>query len=136
MSEERGLLYLDSSALVKLVLPEAETEALFAALQDWPDRVTSELARVEVIRASRRASDDDAVHERATGVLAGLHLLHLDSEILHQASQLSPALLRSLDAIHLASAMSIRSDVEAFAVYDGALADAAHQRGFEVIAPG
>ena len=136
MSEQPGLLYLDSSALVKLVLPEAETEALLAALKDWPDRVASELARVEVIRASRRASDDPAVHQRAADVLAGVHLLQLDSEILHRASELSPALLRSLDAIHLASAVSIRSDVEAFAVYNGALADAARRHGFQVIAPG
>lgn len=135
MTEEPGLLYLDSSALVKLVLPETETEALLAALKDWPDRVASELALVEVMRASRRASDDEAIHRRAADVLGGIHLLRLDSEILRRASELSPALLRSLDAIHLAAALSIQSDVGGFAVYDGTLTDAAREQGFRIIAP-
>jgi hypothetical protein len=54
------LLYLDSSALVKLVLPEAESEALLESLSAWPVRITSDLARVEVVRATRRATQDPA----------------------------------------------------------------------------
>jgi predicted nucleic acid-binding protein len=75
------LLYLDSSALVKLVLPEAEREALLASLSDWPVRVTSELARVEVVRATRRATAQPGAEQRAEEVLAGLHLLKVDDDI-------------------------------------------------------
>ncbi|HEV7515295.1 MAG TPA: hypothetical protein VGR07_03255, partial [Thermoanaerobaculia bacterium] len=67
------LLYLDSSALVKLVLPERESEVLLLSLAAWPACVTSELAGVEVVRAARRSSVDRAVEQRAETVMAGLH---------------------------------------------------------------
>lgn len=136
MSAEAGLLYLDSSALVKLVLPEDETEALLAALPEWPERVSSELALVEVNRAARRASDDPAVHRRAQDVLDGLHLLHLDSTILAEAARLEPPELRSLDAIHLASALALEDDLGALSAYDRNLRDAARERGITVLTPG
>jgi predicted nucleic acid-binding protein len=108
MTEGKGeLLYLDSSALVKLVLPEAESAALLESLAAWPERVSSELARVEVMRAARRASAGPIAERRAEEILAGLHLLKIDSDILGRASRLGPPALRSLDAIHLASALSL-----------------------------
>jgi len=131
-----GLLYLDSSALVKLVLPEAETEALLEALHDWPDRVSSELAVVEVLRAAQRASDDPAVHRRAQDVLDALHLLSLDSTILHEAARLGSSELRSLDAIHLASALSLEEDLGGLSVYDRSLRKAARDLGVRIVAPG
>ncbi len=84
-------LYLDSSALVKLVLPEAESEALARLLEDWEDPVSSTLAVVEVNRATRRASADDAVRRRAGDVVESIHLLEIDDEIpcqsfVHRAS--------------------------------------------------
>lgn len=137
MSEARGeLLYLDSSALVKLVLAEAESGALFKILAAWPDRVSSELARVEVVRATRRASADPGVEERAGQVLASLHLLKIDTDILGRAARLGPPTLRSLDAIHLASALSLGDDLGAMAVYDSGLAAAAAAVGMKVLAPG
>jgi predicted nucleic acid-binding protein len=130
------LLYLDSSALVKLILPEAESGALLESLKSWPACVTSELARVEVVRAARRAAADPAVEQRAEEVMAALHLLRVDTEILDRAARLEPRTLRSLDAVHLASALSLGDDLGAIAVYDAALAAAAAACGLKVVMPG
>jgi predicted nucleic acid-binding protein len=132
----RELLYLDSSALVKLVLPELESAALLKGLESWPARVTSELARVEVLRAARRAAADAAVERRAEQVLAGIHLLRIDDEILDRAARLEPRTLRTIDAIHLASALSLGGDLGAMAIYDAVLAKAATACGMVVTAPG
>lgn len=129
------LLYLDSSALVKLVLPEAESTALLESLAGWPGHVTSELASVEVLRAVRRAAVDPALEERAEEVMASVHLVKVDNEILGQAATLEPRTLRSLDAVHLATALSLGSDLGAVAVYDGPLARAAADCGIKVVAP-
>src|SRR4051794_5246450 len=107
------ILYMDSSALVKLVLPEAESRALVAALEAWPARVSSELAGVEVIRAARRASPEPAVERRAEEVMAGIHLLKIDGDVLERAARLEPRTLRSLDAIHLASVLSLGEELGA-----------------------
>jgi len=128
-------LYLDSSALVKLVLPEAESAALLESLSPWPVRVTSELARVEVVRATRRATPDPAAEQRAEEVLAGLYLLKIDSDILSEAARLEPRALRSLDAVHLASALSLGADLGPIVTYDSNMATAAAGCGLEVLAP-
>lgn len=130
------LLYLDSSALVKLVLPETESAALLESLAAWPACVSSELARVEVVRAARRATIDPTVEQRAGEVLAGLHLLKIDDDILDRAARLEPRMLRSLDAIHLASALSLGEDLGAIAIYDNGFATAAAALGLKVLAPG
>jgi predicted nucleic acid-binding protein len=130
------LLYLDSSALVKLVLPEAETAALLTSLEAWPARVTSELAVVEVLRAARRASMEPGLTQRAEEVLAGVHLLKIDTDLLGWAARLEPRSLRSLDAVHLASALSLGDDLGAIAIYDGPLTAAAAASGLRVLAPG
>jgi len=93
-----GFLYLDSSALVKLVLPEAESEALLELVTQYPDRVSSALAATEVIRAVHRASDLEMAHRRAIQVVEGIHLLTLDESVLFSAAKLPPAKLRTLDA--------------------------------------
>jgi predicted nucleic acid-binding protein len=129
------LLYLDSSALVKLVLPEAESAALLESLAAWPVRVASELATVEVLRAVRRATADPALEQRAEEVLAGVHLLRIDTDILSRAARLEPRTLRSLDAVHLASALSLGEDLGAIVIYDGAFAAAAAASGLQVLAP-
>jgi uncharacterized protein len=129
-------LYLDSSALVKLVLPEAESAALLKSLESWPACVTSELSRVEVVRAARRARTAPKVEQRAEEVMAGFHLLRIDGEILDRAARLEPRSLRSLDAVHLASALSLGDDLGAMAVYDANLSVAAITCGVEVVAPG
>jgi predicted nucleic acid-binding protein len=130
------LLYLDSSALVKLVIVEAESAALLEMIAEWPARVTSELAQVEVLRAARRTRGGPAVEWRAEQVMAAFHLLRIDGRILDQAARLEPRTLRSLDAIHLASAMSLGADLAAMVVYDEALAAAGAAQGLDVLAPG
>ena len=130
-----ALLYLDSSALVKLVVPEPESAALVALLSDWPARVTSHVAVVEVVRAARRASTDGAVHRRAREVMAAVNLIRLREDVLEQAATVRPATLRSLDAIHLACATSLADDIGAFVAYDRTLSAAAEAAGFRVLAP-
>ena len=101
-----GLLYLDSSALVKLVLPEPETGALFELIRLWPERISSSLARIEVLRAVRRAGENVALR-RAEEVVVRVGLLGIDTEILSAATRLEPRELPTLDAIHLATALSV-----------------------------
>lgn len=136
MIETAGsLLYLDSSALVKLVVVEAESDALIDFLGSWPHRLSSALATVEVPRAARRASDDPAVHARAEDVVARLGLLPVEVEVLRRAAALDPGAIRSLDAVHLASALSLGSDLGTMVVYDRRLAEAAAAAGAAVSSP-
>ena len=130
-----GFLYLDSSALVKLVLPEAETDALLVLLHEWEDRVASALAATEVLRAARRASDSELIHRRARRVVEGVHLVTIDDEVLEIAAHLSPATLRTLDAIHVASALVLQPDLGALVAYDTRLIEAAEQNGVAVLSP-
>jgi uncharacterized protein len=131
-----GLLYLDSSALVKLVLPEAETRALLGALSDWPERISSTIAGVEVLRAVRRAGAGERVRERAERVISGIGLVRVDEAVLSGAARLEPAELRTLDAIHLATALSAGEDLCAMICYDDRLAQAASRLGVTMMAPG
>lgn len=128
-------LYLDSSALVKLVVPEAETSALRTFLRNWPRRVTSAIAAAEVIRAARRHSDEPAISRRAEQVLAQVGQIAVSDEVLLAASRCEPAALRTLDAIHLASALALGRDLGAFVTYDDALAEAARSARLDVLAP-
>lgn len=128
------LRYLDSSAIVKLVVPEAETDSLKAYLPHQPDLVSSALARVETLRAVARSSDANAIHD-AEHVLAGITLLDITDAILSVAAQLEPLTLRSLDAIHLASALSLGSDLDGLITYDDRLAEAARVAGVTVYTP-
>lgn len=130
-----GLAYLDSSAIVKLVLPEAESPALLALLREFDGLVSSALAAVEVSRAILRATPEAAILQRARQVLAGFHLLRLDQEVLNAAAELRPETLRTLDALHLASAMTLEGDLTAFVVYDDRLAEAARRTGLQVLSP-
>jgi predicted nucleic acid-binding protein len=120
---------------VKLVVRERESDALEAASAGWARWVTSAIAVVEVRRAVRRAADGAAVDARARRVLDACGLLAVDRDVLERAADLAPARLRSLDAIHLATAMSLEDDLGAFAAYDRALGDAARAAGIPVIGP-
>ncbi len=105
-------------------------------LADWADPVSSTLAVIEVHRAARRASADEAVHRRAAEVLEGIHLLEIDDDILGSASSLEPTTLRSLDAIHLASALALEPELGALVSYDTRLTDAAKRQEIETLTPG
>ena len=127
--------YLDSSALLKLVLPERESAPLRKALQSWPDWVTSRLAAVECHRAVGRLGMHASLEARVTHVLALCTMLHLDEPTLRAAATIGPARLRTLDAIHLAAALSMGEHPAAFVTYDDRLAEAARACGLTVVAP-
>jgi uncharacterized protein len=130
--------YLDSSALVKLATREPETDALRAHLEGFSGRATSRLASVEAPRAlARRGAESVAVAAQAVAeVVEGLLLIELDAAIATIAAELQPASLRSLDAIHLASALALGSELDVFVTYDRRLTDAARAAGLTVVQPG
>lgn len=126
------LVYLDSSAFVKLVIAEAETPALLSSLAGVVRLVASEILEVEVLRAIRRAGGAlDAAHAQLTGV----RLLPLSEEVRARAAALEPPSVRSLDAIHLATALSLGSRLEGLYTYDARMSLAARDAGLEVHAP-
>ena len=130
------MYYFDSSALVKLVAAEPESEALFEFIADKSDYVSSALARVELLRAVKRAGGKEQQKRRAEQVLAGIALMRIDDGILEQAARLEPPVLRTLDAVHLATAMVLGGDLAGFVAYDHQLLVAARAQGLEVVAPG
>ncbi len=128
------LLYLDASAIVKLVVEEPESPALRQALRGRPQRVSSALALVEVhLAASRRAPAPPS--ERVREVLAGLTLVPVDQPVLEFAAGLHDSRLRALDAIHLATAHSLGEDLASLLAYDSRLLAAAHDGGLPTEQP-
>lgn len=127
------MLYLDSSALVKLVVRERESAALRAYLAHDLERVTSSLSRIEVLRAVRPIGP--AAVEVARRLLRRIHLVRLDDALLDAAGLLEPILLRSLDAIHLSTAQLVAPELDAVVTYDRRMAQAATSLGFAVVAP-
>jgi predicted nucleic acid-binding protein len=127
------LAYLDSSAYAKLVLAQSGHAALRADLAEWDGCVSSALLTVEAIRACSRYGRDYAREARAW--LEGIALLAMDDPVLDEASSLDPPPLRSLDALHLATALSVRDDIGAFFTYDNRLAEAADAHGLPVATP-
>lgn len=130
-----ALIYLDSSAIVKLIMPERETGALFELLAQWPERVSSALARVEVPRAVKRAGDDPGTIQRTGEVLDRLGLIRIDAEVLSAAANMPSTELRTLDAIHLATALSLGDQLGALVAYDARLAKAAGTNGLTALSP-
>ncbi len=129
-------IYLDASALVKLVLPEAESPDLVAYLAASRSSITtSVVATIEVGRAARLADPGNEAALRATSLTDACELVELDSDLHLSASQLTPPQLRSLDAIHLASALRVRSAIDGFVTYDRRLGEAAQAAGLPVVSP-
>ena len=130
------MICLDSSALLKLLVEEAESAALvrWMAQHSEVPAVSSELALVEVVRAVRRLAPE--VEPDARALVAQLDLVPLSSEVIAQAAGVGDPMLRTLDALHLASALVVREALTFFVVYDHRLAAAASAAGFEVRQPG
>jgi len=129
-------LYFDSSAIVKLVQAATETEALRRFIGLYPDDglVTSALAHVEVLRGAARAGH--VAVERARDELVKFDQLAIDVALLERAAVLLPSRrLRSLDAIHLASAELLGVELRAAVTYDQRMAEAAAALGLIVEAP-
>lgn len=127
------LLYLDSSALVKLVVPEAESVPLLTELERWPQHASSVIAEVEIHRAALRVGQP---REYADAVLQRLSRVALDGAVREPAQRVGSSFLRALDAIHLATALSLGDDLGAFCCYDRRLAADAEAAGLTVLSPG
>lgn len=133
MKSVSKVAYLESSAIVKLAVVEEESRTLQRALRHWPNRVSSRLAIVEVLRTVRRR---DATREPlARAVLTRLGLIVIGDRVLLDAARIDPASLRSLDAIHLATALRLGSRLSAFVSYDARQLDAAEALGFPIASP-
>ena len=128
------LYYFDSTAIVKLIVADQETDALTSLSSPDSLWLTSDLAHTEVQRACLRHSPQ--IIEDARRVLRHLATIQLTSELFEAAGRLQPAHLRSLDAIHIAAALSLGSEMTAMVTYDKRLAEAAEQNGLKVLSPG
>ena len=129
------MIYLDSSALVKLAVTEPESSALADWLQvSVPDiRVSSPLVRVEVPRAVWRA--DPGSLPQAYTIVRRLREVRITEAVLNRAAGIRPNVLRTLDAIHVASAISIRDDLTALVSYDKRMLAAAQEAGLPTACP-
>lgn len=125
--------YLDSSAIVKLAVREAESDALRRYLRRRHPLVSSALARTEVLRALLPAGDDAVAGGRK--VLTRLDLVRINNRVLDGAATLRPAELCSLDAIHLATAGLLGEDLGALVTYDERMAEGARHLGHRVAVP-
>lgn len=124
-------VYLDSSAVVKLVIEEPESSALRRYLRRRRPIVASALIRTEVVRAV--LLEDEAVRARAEQVVAKIDQIRLNNRILDAAAALQPPLLRSLDAIHLATAIEVAATV--VVTYDDRLRVAVDAHRLRTAAP-
>jgi predicted nucleic acid-binding protein len=132
MSAER-VTYLDSSAIVKLVVREPESMALRAHLRRRRPLVSSALARTEVARAVLALGA--GVMRRAQDVLDRIELVRVNDRVLLAAGTVLPPDIRSLDAIHLATASLLGRSLGELVTYDGRLSSAARANGLKVVSP-
>lgn len=130
------MIYADSSALMKLLITEPETAALGAWLEARSDTpvVSSQLTVVEVIRSCRRANADALPAARI--LLSTLDLIPISRELVDAAAELGGTLLRSLDAIHLATAVTVSAELSRFLSYDRRLTESAQAAGLVTAQPG
>lgn len=127
--------YLDTSAFVKLVVSEPESRALRTWVKRHEvDAFASELLRVEALRTSRRHSPAALLAARAA--LDAVTLLAVTADICERAAELDPEILRSLDAIHLATALSAGDSLEGVLTYDERLVAACAMHGVRTLSPG
>lgn len=129
----RQIVYLDASAGVKLVLDEPESAALVGWLREWPSRTSSSLFRTEVLRATRRALPKRM--SRARQLIGRVSLVAVDDQVLDTAASMDPLSLRSLDAIHLATAVRLADDLRAIVTYDRRMIESARAIGLPVASP-
>ena len=127
-------LYLDSSAFVKVVVEEAESEALRAYLAaSTARRVSSALLRTEAFRAVRHLGPDALANVREG--LRRVDLIAIDDRILDAAGSMEPRVLRTLDAIHLATALAVGDDMDVILTYDDRMVAAAGLLGLRTASP-
>lgn len=126
--------YVDTSAVVKLVVSESGSSAMLRWANDHDGQmVSSDLLRTELLRATRRGAPEHM--PRAREVLDSLTLLSLSTGVFERAAALEPEVLRTLDALHLAAAFELGDELDGVVTYDDRLAGAASLLGLAVLAP-
>ena len=125
--------YLDSSAIVKLAIEERESAPLRRHLTRRGPLTSSALARAEVLRAL--LDEGEAGLARGRDVLGRLNLVRVNDRVLNAAGTLLPSELRSLDAIHLATALQLGGDVRQLVTYDERMSQAARTLGLRTATP-
>lgn len=133
-AELARVVYVDSSAIVKLVVREGESDALRTYLEG-AQLVTSEIALTEVPRAAHLRTGTTDVFDHAETVLRRFDLVELDEEVHRAAARRPPRELRTLDAVHLVSALRLGDRLHAVVAYDRRLTQAARDAGLRVDAP-
>ena len=129
-----SVLYLDSSAFLKLLIEEEESRALVEELKQWGRLASSTLLRTEVVRALRR-TDNELQVVVARRLFGQLHLVRTDEALLDRAADLPPAVLRSLDAIHVAAALCVGPELGAAITYDDRQRQAFEAAQIAVLSP-
>ena len=124
--------YVDASALVKLIVPEAESPRMLRWYVEAERVITSRVGIVETRRAAARYRHDAGGLE---SLLASVEIFELDTRVADRAATVSPMLLRTLDSIHLATALELADVLGAFVTYDDRLAEAALAVGLPVMRP-
>lgn len=132
MSVER-VTYLDSSAIVKLVIREAESAALVRYVRRRKPLVSSALARTEVARAVLALGA--AAAQRCQEVLSRIELIRINDRVLAAAGAMLPFDVRSLDALHLATATLCGPELKQLVTYDSRMAAAARSQAITVVTP-
>lgn len=127
--------YIDTSAAAKLVVAEPESRALRRYVSRRPNPpFTSDLTRTELLRAVRRL--DPSLATLARDVLDAFTIVGLPTTTFERAALLDPPTMRSLDALHLAAALTVGDDLDAIITYDDRLIAAARTSGVATVAPG
>lgn len=126
--------YFDTSAVMKLLFVESESDALRSYLGGSPARASSALLRAELVRAANRLDGGRVGAARA--LLGSMILREIDDEVLDRAAELAPRRLGTLDAIHIATATLLGPDLEALVTYDRRMIEAARLYGLPVVSPG
>jgi predicted nucleic acid-binding protein len=132
------MIYIDTSALVKLIVQEPESGALHQWLADAGDRdhVTSALGRVELMRTALRSGDTRIMDNAKRTLSEDLDILAITDEVIEKAETIGPESLRSLDAIHLASAAQLHDALTAVVAYDHRLIAGCRELDYPVASPG
>ncbi len=129
-----GIAYIDTSAFVKLFVDEPESEAMGAAIESsWTQLVASEILAVEAFRAALRREAE--APRLVAQLLRKVVLLPFSAEVRMDSCRVAPPELRALDAIHLATALSVADQIGAVFTYDERLAQASTNAGLRVLAP-
>lgn len=127
-----SIAYIDASALVKLVLAEPESLEMARWYVESERVATSRIGIIETRRAVARRPHDPVHLDR---VLSGIEVISVTTRLGERAASIAPANVRTLDAIHLATALGIGTNLTSFVTYDDRMAAAARDLGLPVVSP-